>query len=80
MKVEPCIRYDRCTRYAELADLLGHDRQGHSILLAVIYAGITTPAGLAEANLHDVRGLGATRITFVRQRLEAVSHDIRQEP
>jgi hypothetical protein len=65
-----CIKYDRCSRYADLADLLGHDRRGHAILFAVvIYAGITTPAALAEANLHDVRGLGATRIAYVHQRL-----------
>jgi hypothetical protein len=69
MRIERCITHDECERYRKLADLLGHDREGHLILLAVRRAGITTRAQLADANLHDVRHLGTTRIAYIRRRL-----------
>ena len=69
MRVERCVQWDECERYPELADLLGHHRQGHLILKIVTREGITTRARLTAANLHDVRNLGTTRITLIRRRL-----------
>ena len=69
MRVERCIQWDECERYREMADLLGHHRQGHLILKIVTREGITTPAQLAAANLHDIRNLGPDRIALIRRRL-----------
>ena len=69
MRVERCIQWDECERYPELADLLGHHRQGHLILKIVTREGITTRARLAAANLHDIRNLGPDRIALIRRRL-----------
>jgi hypothetical protein len=64
-----CLRGYECARYPDFADLLGHDRQGHAILKALVAAGITTRDQLAEAELRDVRGLGTTRIVLIGYRL-----------
>ena len=69
MRVERCIQWDECERYRELADLLGHHRQGHLILKIVTREGITTRARLAAANLHDIRYLGPDRIALIRRQL-----------
>ena len=68
-EVRRCTLWDECGRYRELADLLGHHRQGHLILRTVTREGITTRARLAAANLHDIRYLGPDRIALIRRRL-----------
>jgi DNA-directed RNA polymerase alpha subunit len=55
-----------------LADLLGHDYQGHVILNALVHTRVTTVAEVAElseVDLLDVRHLGPARIALIRQRL-----------
>jgi Helix-turn-helix domain len=64
-----CPRGYPCARYPDLADVLGHDRQGHAILKALVAADITTRDRLAMAELRDVPGLGTTRIVLIRHRL-----------
>jgi hypothetical protein len=71
MKIERCVTHDQCTRYPELADLLGHGHEGHLILRVVTRKAITTPAALATADLHTIRGLGPRRIAYIRHRFEA---------
>jgi hypothetical protein len=66
---DTCPRGHECARCPGLADLLGHDRQGHAILKALTAAGITTRDQLAKATLSEVPGLGTTRIVLIRHRL-----------
>jgi transcriptional regulator with XRE-family HTH domain len=66
---DTCPRGHQCAKHPGLADLLGHDRQGHAIIKALTAAGITTRAQLTETELRDVPGLGLTRIVLIHHRL-----------
>jgi hypothetical protein len=70
-----CPRGYECARYPDFADLLGHDRQGHTTLRALVTAGITTRDQLTTAELRNVRGLGTTRIVLIRYRLGKAEAD-----
>jgi DNA-binding transcriptional MerR regulator len=72
---DACARGYECAKYPGLADLLGHDQQGHNVIRALIAAHITTRAQLAEAELRDVRGLGEVRVALIHRRLGEVAAD-----
>ena len=72
VKVERCAKWPACDEHRELADLLGHDYQGHVVLNALVHTRVTTVAEVAElsdVDLLDVRHLGPARIALIRQRL-----------
>ena len=61
-----CLVRDACARYPDLAEIFGHDLEGHAIIGAVLQAGITDLKTLEKANLHDIRLMGPKRILRVR--------------